>query len=101
MATAANELAHCEVELVTDPIGDDDSARVVARLPGWQGFRGSPTADGIPRGSRSRFVLSSDDLDAGGLDARVDTLTHYGIAVHRALGEHPAVLVVNRRLGYT
>jgi hypothetical protein len=36
----------------------------------------------------------------GGLDARLDVLARYGIAVHRVLGEHPAVHRANHRLGY-
>jgi hypothetical protein len=90
----------CEVELITDVIGDDDSEQVIRRLPGWRGFRGSPTADGTPRASRSRFVLAHADLEAGGLDARLDELDRYGIAVHRVVGEHPAVRRANQRLGY-
>jgi hypothetical protein len=34
------------------------------------------------------------------LHARLDVLAAYGIAVHRVVGEHPAVSVANRRLGY-
>jgi hypothetical protein len=99
MTTIATQ-ARCEVELVTDPIDDADSERVIRHLPGWREFRGSPTADGTPRASRSRFVLTVQDLETGGLDARLDVLFHYGIAVHRVLGEHPAVGRVNRRLGF-
>jgi len=97
---SASGQARCEVEFVTDPIDDTDSERVIHDLPGWHGSHGSPTIDGTPRASRSRFVVTDDDLEAGGLDARVDVLARYGIAVHRVLGEHPAVRRVNRRLGY-
>ena len=90
----------CDVELVTDPIGDDDSERIIRRLPGWRRFRGSPTTDGMPRASRSLFTLPESELETGGLDAHVDVLADYGIAVHRVLGDHPAVHAVNRRLGY-
>jgi len=96
---AANA-GHYEVELVTDPIGDHDSARVIRQLPGWRSFHGSPTADGTPRASRSRFLLAPRDLDAGWLDTYLDVLANYGIAVHRVHGEHPAVRRANRRLGY-
>jgi hypothetical protein len=90
----------CEVELVTDPIGDHDSERVISGLAGWQGFHGSPIADGIPYASRSRFVLARGELDAGWLEACLDHLAMYGIAVHRVHGEHPAVRRANCRLGY-
>ena len=96
----STEGATFEVELVTDPIDDDEAAQVVRRLPGWAGFAGSPVVDGTPRASRSRFVLAGDELAAGGLDARLDVLANYGIAVHRVVGEHRAVRQVNRRLGY-
>jgi hypothetical protein len=89
-----------EIELVTDPINDDESEQLVCRLPGWAGFAGSPTVDGTPRASRSRFVLAGSELAAGGLDARLDVLARYGIAVHRVVGEHRAVQSANRRLGY-
>ena len=89
-----------EVELVTDPITDTDSEHIMRYLPGWQAFRGSPIADGIPQSSRSRFVMTHHDLMNGGLDRRVDVLAHYGIAVHRVVGEHPAVRRINGRLGY-
>ncbi len=92
--------SQCEVELITDPIRDDDSERVVRNLPGWRGFHGSPIADGTPRASRSRFVLTDQELDAGGLEARLDLLATYGISVHRVVGEHPAVHRANHRLGY-
>ena len=45
-------------------------------------------------------VLYGLVLAGGGLDARVNTLTSRGIAVHRVLGEHPAVDAANSRLGY-
>jgi hypothetical protein len=89
-----------EIELVTDPIDDDEAAAVLRRLPGWTGFAGSPIVDGTPRSSRSRFVLGGGELAAGGLDARLDVLARYGIAVHRVVGEHRAVRRANRRLGY-
>jgi hypothetical protein len=89
-----------EIEFVTDPIDDDDTAAVVRRLPGWTGFAGSPIADGTPHASRSRFVFEGGELAAGALDARLDVLAHYGIAVHRVIGEHRAVRRANRRLGY-
>ena len=100
MSAMATSEALCHVELVTDPIVDDDSQRIVRRLSGWRTFRGSPTADGTPRASRSQFTLTLHDLETGGLDARIEVLAHYGIAVHRVLGDHPAVEAVNRRLGY-
>jgi hypothetical protein len=89
-----------EIEFVTDPIDDDDAAAVVRRLPGWTGFAGSPIADGTPRTSRSRFLLEGGELTAGGLDARLDVLAHYGIAAHRVVGDHRAVQRANRCLGY-
>jgi hypothetical protein len=55
-----------EIELVTDPINDDETERLVSRLPGW--------AD-----------------SAGGLDARLDVLARYGIAVHRDRSDRPVV----------
>jgi hypothetical protein len=45
-------------------------------------------------------VLSDADLDAGGLDAHIDVLVSYGIAVRRVVGDHRAVRRANRRLGY-
>jgi hypothetical protein len=93
-------VAGYEVEFVTDPITDDESEDVMRALPGWCGFRGSPIRDGTPRASRSRFVVTRSDLDGGGLDARLDVLARYGIAVHRIVGEHAAVRRTNRRLGY-
>ena len=100
MVKATDHGQTCEVELVTDAIADDDSERVVRRLPGWRGFSGSPTADGIPRASRSHFVLAHADLESSVLEAHLDELDRYGIAVHRVVGEHPAVRRANRRLGY-
>ena len=88
-----------EVMMVTDPLHDDESRRVVQRLAGWRRVEGSPTSDGTPVGSRSVFALSHDELLAGGLEARIDLLVAHGIAVHRVLGEHPAVGRANRRLG--
>jgi hypothetical protein len=38
---------------------------------------------------RTMFWVAS--IVAGVLDARLDLLAHYGIAVHRVVGEHPAV----------
>jgi hypothetical protein len=89
-----------EIELVTDPLDDDESEEVVRRLAGWTAFAGSPLVDGTPRASRSRFVLADNELCAGGLDARLDVLARYGITVHRVIGEHRAVQQANRRLGY-
>ena len=100
MTDSATRRAACHMELVTDPIVDDDSDQIIRRLPGWQGFRGSPIADGMPRASRSRFVVTHHDLATGGLDARLDVLARYGIAVHRVVGDHPAVQRANRRLGH-
>ena len=91
---------HVELELVTDPIGDLHSERVVRSLPGWYRFRGSTVAEGVPRASRSRFRLPTDQLDDGWLDACLDHLARFGIAVHRVHGEHPAVGRANQRLGY-
>jgi hypothetical protein len=88
------------VTLITDPIADDDSERVMRSLRGCVEVQGSPIADGVPRGSRSVFVLEDADLRAGGLNARVDVLAKVGIGVHRVVGDHPAVRAANRRLGY-
>jgi hypothetical protein len=88
------------VTLITDPIADEDSERVMRSLDGCVEVRGSPIADGVPRGSRSVFVLDDADLRAGGLNARVDVLAKVGIGVHRVVGDHPAVRAANRHLGY-
>src|SRR4029079_5987716 len=56
MVKATDHGQTCEVELVTDAIADDDSERVVRRLPGWRGFSGSPTAAGLPPARRSHFA---------------------------------------------
>jgi hypothetical protein len=88
------------VTLITDPIIDEESRRIVQSLRGCVKVHGSPTVDGTPIGSRSVFQLEESDLVAGGLNARVDALTTVGISVRRVVGDHPAVRVVNRRLGY-
>ena len=88
------------VTVITDPVIDAESRRVVGSMAGCQRLEGSPIADGTPVGSRSVFELSSADLAAGGLDDRIDLLHTYGINVHRVLGDHPAVRRANRRLGY-
>jgi hypothetical protein len=88
------------VTLITDPIADDESRRIVESLRGCVRVHGSPIADGTPTGSRSVFQLDEHDLVAGGLNARVDALTERGIGVHRVVGDHPAVRAANRRLGY-
>jgi hypothetical protein len=89
-----------EVVLITDPLVDDDSQRVVRRLPGCRRVEGTLSRDGLPRGSRSVFVLSREDLDAGGLETHIDVLVSYGIAARRVVGDHRAVRRANRRLGY-
>jgi hypothetical protein len=88
------------ITLVTDPIDDVESRRVVASLHGFVDVLGSPVIDGTPTGSRSVFRLDDGDLGAGGIDARLQVLTNVGIAVHRVIGDHPAVRAANRRLGY-
>ena len=100
MVTRVEEGAVSEVLMITDPLPDDESRRIVQQLAGWRRVEGSPTSDGIPVASRSVFVLSDGDLVAGGLEARIDVLATYGIAVHRVVGQHPAVARANRRLGY-
>jgi len=91
---------HTVVTLITDPIADEESRRIVESLRGCVRVHGSPIADGTPTGSRSVFRLEEHDLVAGGLNARVDALTMLGIGVHRVVGDHPAVRAANRRLGY-
>jgi hypothetical protein len=88
------------VTVVTDPVVDPESRRVVGSIRGCRQLVGSPTVDGTPAGSRSVFEIAQGDLAAGGLDARIDILHSYGINVHRVLGDHPAVWRANRRLGY-
>jgi hypothetical protein len=88
------------VTLITDPIADEESERVMRSLVGCVEVQGSPFADGVPRGSRSVFELDDADLRSGGLDARVDVLAQLGIGVHRVVGDHPAVHAANRHLGY-
>jgi hypothetical protein len=88
------------VTLITDPIADEESRQVVRSLRGFVDVLGSPATDGTPTGSRSVFRLEEGDLVAGGLNARVDALALLGIGVHRILGDHPAVRVANRHLGY-
>jgi len=88
------------VTVITDPVVDDESRRVVSSIGGCRRVEGSPIVDGTPAGSRSVFEIASDELGAGGLDARIDLLNAYGINVHRVLGDHPAVRQANRRLGY-
>ena len=99
MDAAPSRQAINEVTMITDPVQDEDSRRVVQRL-GCRRFEGSPMCDGSPPGSRSVFVRTDAELDEGGLEARLDVLAAHGIAVHRVLGEHPAVKLANRRLGY-
>jgi hypothetical protein len=99
MNAAAGRQAVSEVTVITDPVQDDESRRVVQAL-GCRRLEGSPVRDGSPRGSRSVFVLTHAELDDGGLDTRIDALAAYGIAVHRVVGDHPAVSLANRRLGY-
>ena len=88
------------VTVITDPVVDAESLRVVGSISGCQRLEGSPTVDGTPAGSRSVFEIAQADLAAGGLDARIDILQAYGISVHRVVGDHPAVWRANRRLGY-
>jgi hypothetical protein len=88
------------VTVITDPVVDAESRRVVGSISGCRRLEGSPIADGTPVGSRSVFEIADADLAAGGLDDRIDVLHAYGINVHRVLGDHPAVRRANRRLGY-
>jgi hypothetical protein len=88
-----------EVTMITDPIADDESRRVVQQL-GCRRVEGSPTKDGTPLGSRSVFALTHRELGAGGLETRIEHLAAHGIAVHRILGGHPAVTRANQHLGY-
>ena len=90
-----------EVTMITDPLHDDESRRVVQGLSGCRRVEGSPTRDGTPHGSRSVFELSQEELVAGGIETRIDVLVAHGIVVHRVVGEHPAVQRANRRLGYS
>jgi hypothetical protein len=99
MRNTTNAPAVTEVTMITDPIKDDESRRVVQRL-GCRRFEGSPTRDGTPLGSRSVFALTHSELAAGGLEARIELLAAHGIAVHRVLGEHSAVRRANQQLGY-
>jgi hypothetical protein len=89
-----------QVTMITDPVRDDDSRRIVSSISGCRRVEGSPIVDGTPFGSRSVFEIGQADLAAGGLDARIDVLHAYGINVHRVVGDHPAVGKANRRLGY-
>ena len=86
--------------MITDPVRDEDSRRIVSSISGCRRVEGSPTVDGTPCGSRSVFEITQADLAAGGLDTRIDVLHAYGINVHRVVGDHPAVGRANRRLGY-
>jgi hypothetical protein len=88
------------VTVITDPVVDEESRRVLSSIGGCRRVEGSPIVDGTPAGSRSVFEIASDELAAGGLDARIDVLNTYGINVHRVVGDHPAVQRANRRLGY-
>jgi hypothetical protein len=88
------------ITLVTDPIDDVASRRVVASLGGFVDVHGSPVVDGTPTGSRSVFRLDDGELRTGGIVARLQALSDVGIAVHRVIGEHPAVRAANQRLGY-
>jgi hypothetical protein len=88
------------VTVITDPVVDPESRRVVSSITGCRQLVGSPRLDGTPSGSRSVFEIAQTDLAAGGLDARIDILHSYGINVHRVVGDHPAVGRANRRLGY-
>lgn len=99
MDAVASTEAISEVTMITDPVQDEESRRVVQRL-GCRRLEGSPIRDGSPHGSRSVFVLTDAELDEGGLEARLDVLAAHGIAVHRVVGEHPSVTLANRRLGY-
>ena len=60
------------------------------RMPGWCGFPGSPTAV-APFARAGPGSCSPTATSTPRLDVRLDTLARYGIAVHRVLGEHPAV----------
>jgi hypothetical protein len=87
------------ITMITDPVCDEESRRVVERL-GCRRVEGSPIRNGTPVGSRSVFELSHVELAGGGLEARIGYLTAHGISVHRVVGEHPAVARANRLLGY-
>jgi hypothetical protein len=99
MDTTADTHTVTVVTMITEPVRDDESRQVVERL-GCSRFDGSPISDGTPFGSRSVFELTDSELAGGGLEARVEILSAHGIAVHRIVGEHPAVRLANRRLGY-
>jgi len=90
-----------DVTVITDPLADDESRSFMQSLHGCVGLRGSPIVDGTPTGSRSLFRLDHADLVNGGLEARIEALTSRGIAVHRIVGDHPAVRHANARLGWT
>lgn len=100
MHTAPATSPFQEITLITDPVVDAESRRIVQAMAGCRRLLGSPAADGTPVGSRSIFALSHAELAAGGLEARIDLLLAYGIGVHRIVGDHPAVRRANRRLGY-
>lgn len=89
------------VVLVTDPLHDDEAAGIVTALVGCRRLEGSPGGDGTPVRSRSVFELVDSDLWSGGLEQRIDRLATFGIHVHRVLGDHPAVMRANRRLGWS
>jgi hypothetical protein len=88
------------VTMITDPVHDLESRRLVGSIAGCRRLEGSPVVDGTPVGSRSVFEIAPAELAAGGLEARIDLLQSHGINVHRVVGDHPAVSRANRRLGY-
>ena len=88
------------VTMITDPLPDHESRRLMQSMAGCRRVEGSPTVDGTPVGSRTVFEVTHADLVTGGLDARIDILVAHGISVHRVVGDHPAVRRANRRLGY-
>lgn len=99
-AQASRGNATALVTMITDPVGDLESQRVMSSIAGCRRLEGSPIADGTPVGSRSVFEISQADLAAGGLDTRIDLLQAHAINVHKVMGDPPAVRRANRRLGY-
>jgi len=96
-------MAHgcAEITMITDPLADRASLDLVRSVAGCRRVEGSPLRDGVPIGSRSVFEFDHADLVAGRLEACIDLFRAYGISVHRAIGDHPAVRRANRTLGYT
>jgi hypothetical protein len=89
-----------QITMITDPLPDADSQRLMRSVAGCRRVEGSPSRDGAPTGSRSVFEFDHADLVSGRLEACIELLGAYGINVHRIIGDHPAVTRANRRLGY-